>query len=86
MINMNYYGVVHSPFFGTIEEISIKDSKRINECEPIFLIKTEHGTIESIQTGMSGEIESLEVELGDEVIPGMVLAYIKEDVFVTGRD
>lgn len=83
---MYFFGVVHSPVYGIVEEITIKDANRICESEPLFRIKTEQGTIEMVQTGMSGEIESLEVEIGDEVIPGMVLAYIKEDVFVTGID
>jgi biotin carboxyl carrier protein len=39
-----------------------------------------------IQTSVSGEVESIEVQEGDNVIPGMVLAYIKEDMFVTGSD
>ncbi|AFU12010.1 Acetyl-CoA carboxylase [Bacillus cereus Rock3-29] len=36
--------------------------------------------------GCSGEVHSLEVEAGDKVIPGMVLAYIQEDLFVSGSD
>jgi glutamine cyclotransferase len=57
----------------------------VYEWEQLFLIKTDAGLVETIQTGVSGEIESLEaVQEGDNVIPGMVLAYIKEDLYVTG--
>lgn len=81
-----YFGVVLSPFYGKIEKISIKSESRIYEWETLFTIKTEEGNEEIIQTGVSGEVESLEVQEGDYVIPGMVLAYIKEDIFVTGSD
>jgi len=78
--------VVLSPCYGKVERISIKNESRIYEWEPLFAIKTEAGNVEMIQTSVSGEVESLEVQEGDEVIPGMVLAYIKEDLFVTGSD
>lgn len=81
-----YFGVVLSPCYGTVEIISIKNETRIYEWEPLFQIKTEEGKVEMIQSGLSGEVESLEVQEGDHVIPGMVLAFIKEDAFVTGSD
>lgn len=81
-----YFGVVLSPVYGKVEKVSIKSKSRIYEWETLFLIKTEEGKVEMIQTSVSGEIESLEVQEGDNVIPGMVLAYIKEDLFVTGSD
>jgi biotin carboxyl carrier protein len=81
-----YFGVITSPCYGKVEKIAIRNTERIYEWEPLFIIKTPAGTIERIQTGQSGEVESLEVQEGDYVIPGMVLAYIKEDLFVTGSD
>ncbi|MCM2531317.1 biotin/lipoyl attachment domain-containing protein [Neobacillus ginsengisoli] len=81
-----YFGVVVSPFYGKVEKISINSESRIYEWETLFMIKTEEGNQEIIRTGVSGEVESLEVQEGDDVIPGMVLAYIKEDIFVTGSD
>lgn len=81
-----YFGVVLSPFYGRIEKISIKRESRIYEWEPLFQIQTDEGTVETIYTGISGEIQSLEVQEGDKVIPGMVLAYVKEDLYVTGSD
>jgi biotin carboxyl carrier protein len=81
-----YYGVVLSPCFGKVERISINSESRIYEWETLFMIESESGTLETIQTSLSGEVESLEVQEGDYVIPGMVLAYIKEDLFVTGSD
>jgi multidrug efflux pump subunit AcrA (membrane-fusion protein) len=81
-----YYGVVLSPCYGKVERISIYNESRIYEWDTLFTIKSESGTLEKIQTSFSGEVESLEVQEGDYVIPGMVLAYIKEDLFVTGSD
>lgn len=80
------FGVVRSPCYGTIEKISIKNAMRIYEWETLFVIRTEEGHKELIQMGVSGEISSLEVQEGDAIIPGMVLAYMKEDLFVTGSD
>lgn len=79
-------GVVLSPCYGIVEKVSIKSEIRIYEWEPLFQIKTTEGKVEMIQTGLSGEVESLEVQEGDYVIPGMVLAFIKEDLFVSGSD
>ncbi|WP_223591716.1 biotin/lipoyl-containing protein [Neobacillus bataviensis] len=81
-----YLGVVISPCFGRIEKVAIKNEERIYEWEPLFVIKADDGNVKMIQTGVSGEVESLEVQEGDNVIPGMVLAYIKEDLFITGSD
>ncbi|MFZ7942329.1 MULTISPECIES: hypothetical protein [Bacillaceae] len=80
------FGVVLSPCYGRVESISVKCESRFYEWESLFAIKTKSGNLEMIQTRVSGEIESLEVQEGDDVIPGMVLAYIKEDLFVTGSD
>ncbi|NHM33554.1 biotin/lipoyl-binding protein [Neobacillus terrae] len=81
-----HFGVITSPCYGKVDEVSIKNSERIYEWERLFIIKTDSGTIEMIQTSLSGVVESIEVQEGDHVIPGMVLAYIKEDLVVTGSD
>jgi acetyl/propionyl-CoA carboxylase alpha subunit len=80
------FGVIISPCYGRVEKIEVKTAERIYEWERLFVIRTVAGTLEMIQTGVSGEIESLEVQEGEHVIPGMVLAYVKEDLFVTGSD
>jgi biotin carboxyl carrier protein len=81
-----YFGVILSPYYGKVEKVVIESETRIYEWETLFMIKTDEGKFEMIQTGVSGEIKSLEVQEGDDVIPGMVLAYIKEDLYVTGSD
>ncbi|CAM3432308.1 hypothetical protein [Cytobacillus oceanisediminis] len=81
-----YFGVIISPCQGRVERVEITNESRIYEWDPLFYIKTPEGHVEVIQIGVSGEIESLEVQVGEAVIPGMVLAYIKEDLYVTGTD
>ncbi|CRK81706.1 biotin/lipoyl-binding protein [Neobacillus massiliamazoniensis] len=80
------FGVIISPCYGIVDKITINRTDRLYEWETLFSIKTDDGPTEMIQTSVSGEVESIEVQEGDNVIPGMVLAYIKEDMFVTGSD
>jgi len=81
-----YYEIVTSPCYGTVEKVSINRESRIYEWEPLFAIKNMNGQMEVIKMGCSGEVQSLEVEAGDKVIPGMVLAYIQEDILNSGSD
>ncbi|AIK36420.1 hypothetical protein COM13_16575 [Bacillus pseudomycoides] len=81
-----YYEIVTSPCYGTVEKVAIDKDSRIYEWEPLFAIKNMNGKLEVIKMGCSGEVQSLEVEAGDKVIPGMVLAYIQEDILISGSD
>ncbi|WML52371.1 biotin/lipoyl-containing protein [Neobacillus sp. PS3-12] len=81
-----FFGVILSPCFGKIEKIAVNNADRIYEWEELLTIKSDAGAVEIVQTDVSGKIESLEVQEGDNVIPGMVLAYVKEDLFNTGSD
>ncbi|MFB7139041.1 hypothetical protein ACFCYN_05175 [Gottfriedia sp. NPDC056225] len=81
-----YYGVVVCDYYGTVEEAAIQKDSRIYEWEPLFYIKTSDGITKVIHQGISGEIVSLEVAKGDRVVPGMVLAFVKEDLFVSASD
>lgn len=83
MVNHEY---IISSCYGTVEEISIDIESRIYEWEQLFQIKTVNGNMEAIRVGISGKVQSLEVQKGDRVIPGMVLAYIKEDLIASGSD
>ncbi|WP_459500963.1 biotin/lipoyl attachment domain-containing protein [Bacillus sp. C1] len=81
-----YYEIITSPCYGTVEKVSIDKDSRIYEWEPLFAIKNMSGKLEVIKMGCSGEVQSLEVEAGDKVIPGMVLAYVQEDIPISGSD
>jgi biotin carboxyl carrier protein len=78
--------MVMSSCYGTIQEVSIENHSRIYEWEPLFTIETGKGNLETLSIGISGEVYSLEVQKGDKVIPGMVLALIKEDLIASGSD
>lgn len=81
-----YYGVVVSNYYGIIEETVVSNNSRIYEWEPLFYIKTVDGLTKIIHQGISGEVVSLEVSKGDKVVPGMILAFVEEDLSVTASD
>jgi hypothetical protein len=83
---MGNYEFIISTCSGIIEEVAIHNQSRIYEWEELFTIKKVNGSLETVSVGLSGEVYSLEVQKGDRVIPGMVLAYIKEDVIASGSD
>jgi hypothetical protein len=82
---MNHEFVV-SAVSGKVEEVSIEVHSRIYEWEKLFTIRTENGYLETVSVGLSGEVISIEVKTGDCIIPGMVLAFIKDDLIPTGSD
>ncbi|MGM7636839.1 hypothetical protein [Bacillus sp. Hm123] len=78
--------MITSPYQGIVHEVLISKEMRIYEWEPLFLIKDEAGELFPVKMGVSGEIQSLEVEEGDAVIPGMVLAFVKEELVISACD
>lgn len=82
---MNHEFVISS-CYGVVEEVSIDIHSRIYEWEKLFTIRKANGNLEIVRFGLSGKVKSLEVQQGDRVIPGMVLAYINEDLVVSGSD
>ncbi|MGI8387155.1 hypothetical protein [Robertmurraya sp. P23] len=82
---MNHEFVV-STVSGKVEEVAIEVHSRIYEWEKLFTIRTENGHLETVSVGLSGEVISIEVNTGDCIIPGMVLAFIKDDLIPTGCD
>ncbi|GAA1372284.1 hypothetical protein [Peribacillus frigoritolerans] len=81
-----YVDVILSPCDGRVEKISISKNSRFYEWDQLFQIKKADGSVEIIDIGVSGKIETLEVLEGEPVVAGEVLAYFKEDLFVTGSD
>lgn len=78
--------IVTSPFDGIVKKIMTKAKNRIYEWEPLLAIQTDDGAVVQISVGISGIIEKFTVSEGDRVIPGTVLAYIDDDLLVTGSD
>ncbi|KMY52752.1 hypothetical protein AC623_01085 [Bacillus sp. FJAT-27231] len=78
--------LITSPYNGVVQQVLVKEHVRIYEWEPLFMIKNDNGELLPVKVGVSGEIQSLEVQEGDNVIPGMVLAYVKEELVVSACD
>jgi biotin carboxyl carrier protein len=76
---VNYKELVISPHYGKIAEIYIEKGSRINEGEQLFSIQTLDGNMEYVSMGAYGYIHSLEVCEGEDVIPGMVLAFVQTE-------
>jgi biotin carboxyl carrier protein len=70
---------VISPCQGMVEQVLREEFSYLNEGDPIFVIKTDEGPI-LVTADYSGKVKGIEVGLGDEVIPGMILSYIQEDI------
>ncbi|TCP30025.1 hypothetical protein EV207_107120 [Scopulibacillus darangshiensis] len=75
-----------NPYHGVVEKITIEKDERIYEWDPLFTIKTTNGHLETVRVGLCGLIDSLEVGVGDQVKPGMVLAHVNEDLMISGSD
>lgn len=69
-----------------MEEVLIDPNSFIYEWEKLFTIRKTNGELETIRVGFGGRVSSLEVETGDQVIKGMVLALIKEELLASGTD
>lgn len=80
--NMISHEFIMSSCYGIIEDILIQIHSQICAGEPLFTIRNREGNIETVRVELSGKIHSLEVQKGDRVIPGMVLAFVKEDSFL----
>ncbi|MFC7392205.1 biotin/lipoyl-containing protein [Scopulibacillus cellulosilyticus] len=72
--------ILTSPIFGTVEEVVVKENN-VKEFDPLFIIRTEQGSLEKITAGLNGIIELLNVKKGDKVVPGTVLAHFKNVYF-----
>jgi biotin carboxyl carrier protein len=78
---------VVSPCQGIVEQVFIQKNGYIYEGETLFVIHTGDEIV-PVSISFSGSVKQIEVRPGDTVIPGMVLAYIQEDIvnLRTGSD
>jgi pyruvate/2-oxoglutarate dehydrogenase complex dihydrolipoamide acyltransferase (E2) component len=73
---------VISPCYGIVEKVLREDSSFAYEGELIFIINTNELLVEVLME-FSGIVMGIEVQVGDEVISGMILAFIQEDTSVS---
>lgn len=81
---MNYEEIITSPYDGVIEKIFVQRHSQVYERDVLFKIRPNDGGLRTITASLSGSVQSLEVNEGEEVVLGMVLAYIAEDLFMSG--
>jgi acetyl/propionyl-CoA carboxylase alpha subunit len=70
--------MILSPCDGMLEEIVIHHEQEAKRCSTIFKIKKTDGTFLELKKSYIGKVLSVEVKEGDEVVKGMVLAYVEE--------
>jgi len=73
--------IVPSPVKGVIEEIKVKPEERIDESHTLLTIKKENDGLLDILAGIRGLIHKVNAQVGDTVVIGDVLVFIKEDNF-----
>jgi pyruvate carboxylase len=77
---------VMSSWNGVVEEVAIQEDEKIYEWEKLFTIRTDDGEQKTVAVGICGKVESIEVQKGDRVVPGMVLAFVVEEIYARAAD
>lgn len=70
--------MILSPCDGMLEKILIHQEADIQRCSTIFKIKKSDGTLYEVKKSYRGNLLSVEVKEGDEILKGMVLAYVED--------
>ena len=68
---------VISPCVGIVVSIFPTIDSPVKEGEEVIAVQTPEGIV-SIVAEVNGKMIGIEVKAGDEVIPGMIVAYIEE--------
>jgi len=69
--------MILSPCEGILVKIKI-DEERNKRCTTYFKIRKKDGTLTEMKKSYYGRVSSIEVKEGEEVVKGMVLAYVEE--------
>ncbi len=70
--------MIISPCDGVLVALRIQEDLIQKRCSTFFKIKQKDDTILEIKKTYQGRISSVEVREGEEVVKGMVLAYVEE--------
>ncbi|PAV28637.1 hypothetical protein CIL05_15185 [Virgibacillus profundi] len=74
-----YGQIITSPIKGRVESINVESVEKVREQQLLVMIRAEQGDVKQILIGISGIVEKLTVKVGDKVVRGDVLLFIKED-------
>lgn len=75
-----YEEIITSPIKGNVESIKVESGEEVYEQQLLVMIRAERGNVKQILTASSGMVETLTVNVGDQVVHGDVLFFVKEDV------
>jgi hypothetical protein len=75
---VEHFDLIICPYDGVVVEVCIEETCCFKEWEKLFMIQTKAGVMEVISVGLCAAVQSIEVNEGDEVFPGMVLAFAEE--------
>lgn len=70
--------MILSPCDGVLVTFCIQEDRLQKRCQTFLKIKQKDDTILEIKKTYHGKISSVEVREGEEVVKGMVLAYVEE--------
>lgn len=73
-----------SPCNGVVEEVLINETSYVYEWEKLLIIRNNKGLLEEVAVGISGNILSVDVVVGQEVDTNTVLCKLKDDFLITG--
>ncbi|KFN02053.1 hypothetical protein D0U04_16950 [Bacillus clarus] len=77
---------VYSPCYGKVEKLFVTKSSYVYEWERLAVIETMDKRKVEIKVGISGYIESLEVEEGQAIADKKLLITVRDDLLITGSD
>lgn len=75
-----YGQIITSPVKGSVESIKVESGQIVCEQQLLVMIREKQSNVKQILTGTSGIVETLTVKVGDKVVRGDVLLFIKEDL------
>ncbi|MEN1937761.1 hypothetical protein AAIE21_19720 [Paenibacillus sp. 102] len=75
---------IYSSYNGRIEEIFVDESSYVYEWEKLMTIRKNDGTLEKVAVGISGHIQSVNIETGQEIDVDTLLLKLEDDLLITG--
>ncbi|SFD62036.1 hypothetical protein SAMN04488168_1597 [Bacillus sp. 491mf] len=75
---------IYSPCNGVVEEVLINEKSYVYEWEKLLIIRNNNGILEEAAVGISGNVLSVDVVVGQEVDMNMVLCKVEDDLLITG--
>ncbi|MBC6971648.1 hypothetical protein H9I32_04170 [Bacillus sp. Xin] len=73
-----------SSYKGRVEEIFVDESSYVYEWEELMTIRKNDGTLEKVAVGVSGHIQSINIEVGQEIDVNTLLLTVEDDLLITG--